>query len=151
MKKCTQCLEIKSLDEYYKDKHKSDGRTVSCKECQKAAAKQKYAECANYRRRAKAANKTKDQTKQKYNCQKWKANLKNIPWLFTFEEWYKVWIDSGHWDNRGRKANEYCMARIKDVGPYSVNNVKIVKCSVNCGDANRSSEDKIICENSIPL
>ena len=56
---------------------------------------------------------------------------KKVPFLFTFEEWLKVWIDSGHWRERGIRKGQYCMARFGDKGPYAVWNVKIILHSEN--------------------
>lgn len=38
-KLCNKCSTIKSLDEFYKDKNRADGRTSLCKECIKAYQK----------------------------------------------------------------------------------------------------------------
>ena len=69
--------------------------------------------------------------KDKYNAHK--ALCKNrvdtngnpIEFRLTYEEWCKIWDDSGHWHQRGRKVNEYVMSRLNDVGHYEVGNVKI--------------------------
>ena len=58
--------------------------------------------------------------------QKCSAKERGIEWLLSFEEWYKIWVDSGKFPLRGRKKGQYCMARFGDVGPYSVDNVKII-------------------------
>lgn len=42
MKKCACCLNIKSLDEFYKDKQKTDGLSSYCRECCKQKAKKYY-------------------------------------------------------------------------------------------------------------
>ena len=42
MKKCSKCKEIKSLDEFYKDKHKVDGVTSNCKVCVKQGSSLYY-------------------------------------------------------------------------------------------------------------
>jgi hypothetical protein len=57
--------------------------------------------------------------------------VRGISWELTFDEWIKVWIDSGHLHERGRKRGQYVMARFRDQGPYSASNVKIVTCSQN--------------------
>jgi hypothetical protein len=56
---------------------------------------------------------------------------RNIPWELTFKQWWNIWKRSGHWDERGRNKNNYCMARIGDAGPYSVDNVLIITNSEN--------------------
>lgn len=66
------------------------------------------------------------QLKLRFSWQKYEALARGIEFLLTFEEWYKIWIDSGHLHERGRKSLEYCMARFGDKGPYTVGNVKII-------------------------
>jgi hypothetical protein len=62
--------------------------------------------------------------RDRYNVQKHSAVKKrNIPFEITFEEWYQIWLDSGHWEERGRGG--YVMARKGDKGPYAVGNVDI--------------------------
>lgn len=51
------------------------------------------------------------------------VNERNLEWLLTFEEWWKIWQDSGHWEERGSLG--YHMCRFGDEGPYSITNVYI--------------------------
>ena len=44
MKKCSKCKEIKSLNEFYKDKHKVDGVTSNCKVCVKQGSSLYYSQ-----------------------------------------------------------------------------------------------------------
>jgi hypothetical protein len=60
-----------------------------------------------------------------YNQHKQSAKRRGIAWEFTYETWWKVWEDSGKWEQRGCKAGQYCMRRKDDVGPYSPDNVFI--------------------------
>ena len=73
--------------------------------------------------------------KQRYKEQLKKANSRKIDWLFTFEDWCKVWEDSGKWDQRGCRKGEYVMSRLGDVGPYSPANIVIKLCSENVSEA----------------
>ena len=73
--------------------------------------------------------------KARYTQQLCAARKRKIEWLFTFETWWKMWNDSGKWNQRGRKLGQYCMARKGDTGPYSPENVDIVLNSKNCSDA----------------
>ena len=75
--------------------------------------------------------------KARYTQQRCAARKRNIEWLFTFESWWKMWDDSGKWLERGRKLNQYCMARKGDIGPYSPDNVDIVVISTNTSDARK--------------
>jgi hypothetical protein len=67
----------------------------------------------------------------KYRFQKNSAHRRNIPWEFTFELWWEVWEKSGKWEQRGQRADQYCMCRYNDVGPYSPSNVYISTTSEN--------------------
>jgi NUMOD3 motif len=46
----------------------------------------------------------------------------------TFEEWFRIWTNSGHFNERGCRKGQYVMARTKDLGPYALGNVRI--CTV---------------------
>ena len=73
--------------------------------------------------------------KRKYASHKWQAKNRNIDWLFTFENWIKMWINSGKWEERGNKGHQYCMARKGDQGPYSPDNVIIKTTEENKREA----------------
>lgn len=49
----------------------------------------------------------------------------------TFEEWLKVWQDSGKWHLRGQGRGKYCMGRHDDLGYYEVGNVSIISQTEN--------------------
>lgn len=66
-----------------------------------------------------------------YRRQRNRASHRGIAWQFTYETWWKVWQDSGHWDDRGVGADRYCMCRRGDAGPYAPNNVFIATNSEN--------------------
>jgi hypothetical protein len=53
------------------------------------------------------------------------AKTRGIPFLLTFEEWWQIWQDSGHWEERGNLSGQYVMCRNADQGPYAVGNVRI--------------------------
>jgi hypothetical protein len=46
-----------------------------------------------------------------------------IEWKLTFEEWFDIWLKSGHYDKCGRKRGCYVMSRFNDLGAYEVGNV----------------------------
>lgn len=54
-----------------------------------------------------------------------------IVWKLSFDEWLKIWTDSGHWEQRGVGPGKYCMSRINDIGNYEVGNVEIKTMSEN--------------------
>jgi DNA-binding CsgD family transcriptional regulator len=82
------------------------------------------------------------QPTRKYASQRNGAFKRNIAWELTFAQWWKIWQQSGHWDQRGHGANRYCMCRLGDVGPYAVDNVYIATNSENIRDGwlNRGAE-----------
>jgi hypothetical protein len=61
----------------------------------------------------------------KYKMQQRNATERGIPFLLTYEEWLKIWNDSGKLEQRGRGANKFCMCRVGDLGSYEVGNVFI--------------------------
>lgn len=67
----------------------------------------------------------------KFAGQRRQAKQRGIEWLLTFDEWFGIWQQSGHWEQRGRKSGEYVMARHGDIGPYSADNVYICLASDN--------------------
>ena len=69
--------------------------------------------------------------RRKFNAHRAGAAARGIEFLFTFDEWLLVWAKSGKWKDRGRRKGQYCMARKKDMGPYSTSNVEIKTCTAN--------------------
>jgi hypothetical protein len=57
-----------------------------------------------------------------------------IVWKLSFEDWYKIWKDSGHWEQRGVGSGKYCMSRINDIGHYEIGNVVIKTTSENVSE-----------------
>jgi hypothetical protein len=79
-----------------------------------------------------------DHTSKAYFYGQQRKNAKchrGIVWAMTFEEWCKLWDNSGKWDQRGRGKDKFCMARIADSGPYSAENVEIITNSRNASDS----------------
>lgn len=70
-------------------------------------------------------------SRQKYKEQKKAAKQRGIIWQLSYPVWYKIWQESGHWYERGRKKGQYVMSRPGDKGPYAVWNIKIKKHSDN--------------------
>lgn len=69
--------------------------------------------------------------KVRYNSQKQKAKKRGIIWNLSFEEWSKLWQESGHYHEMGRTADEYQMCRYGDTGAYEIDNVYIDTCRNN--------------------
>jgi hypothetical protein len=70
--------------------------------------------------------------RQKYGMQKISAQNRNIEWKFTFDEWVNWWGDDIHF--RGCKKGQLVMARLGDLGPYSVENVIKQECGLNTSE-----------------
>lgn len=74
----------------------------------------------------------------KYVQQRSNAKRRGIAWHFTFADWWRVWQQSGKWDQRGRGAgyHGYVMARWGDADtPYSPETVYICTQSQNAKDS----------------
>jgi len=69
--------------------------------------------------------------KKAYKTQRTNARARGIEFDFTFEKWLEVWGKSGHLHERGLRGNGYVMARFNDEGPYSPDNVEIIRASEN--------------------
>ena len=81
----------------------------------------------------------KNKPQKRYIQQKCQADHRGIGWLFTFDTWWKMWEESGKWNERGRKTGQYCMARKGDIGPYSPENVDIILVTKNSSDAHANN------------
>ena len=69
-----------------------------------------------------------------FQNQRHAAKVRNIAWAITFEEWWEVWQSSGKYAERGRGHGKYQMSRVGDVGPYSVENVRIITSDANLAE-----------------
>jgi hypothetical protein len=61
------------------------------------------------------------------------------PFKLAFDEWMKIWLDSGHLMNRGIQEGQYVMGRYGDKGAYELTNVSIITQAQNTSDGNRGS------------
>src|SRR6266849_3582790 len=69
--------------------------------------------------------------KQKYDHHKYRAERRGIPFVLTFKQWWKIWQDSGHLHERGRRQGQYVMARFFGRGSYKTGNVRIISAEDN--------------------
>lgn len=60
-----------------------------------------------------------------YSQQKNNARRRGIGWEMTLWEWWCIWKESGHWEERGRGIG-YWMMRINISRTYAIDNVRIV-------------------------
>jgi transcriptional regulator with XRE-family HTH domain len=58
---------------------------------------------------------------------------RGIIWNMTFADWWRVWVESGKWSQRGR-GRKFAMARYGDSGAYEVGNVYICTGAQNSSD-----------------
>lgn len=68
-----------------------------------------------------------------YRTQRNSARRRGIPFRLTFEEWMRIWEESGKWEHRG--VNGYVMCRNGDWGGYEAGNVRIDHASKNLDEA----------------
>ncbi|QHJ76797.1 MAG: hypothetical protein [Bacteriophage sp.] len=66
-----------------------------------------------------------------FKSQRRNAISRGVEWKFVFWDWWRVWMESGKWEFRGRGQCCYCMCRIGDSGAYEIGNVYIGTVSHN--------------------
>jgi hypothetical protein len=66
-----------------------------------------------------------------FQDQRGNAKRRGIRWELTYSQWLGLWMASGKIKLRGRKWDEFCMARPGDAGPYSIDNVIIISNADN--------------------
>lgn len=66
-----------------------------------------------------------------YFDQRRQAALRGIAWKMTLPEWWKIWQDSGKWEQRGRGKGAYVMSRRDTAGIYEPANVSISTIEAN--------------------
>jgi hypothetical protein len=77
----------------------------------------------------------------RYHQHKGKSLYRGIEFLLTFEEWWDIWQVSGKWEQRGRRRDQYVMARFGDQGAYEKGNVKICLVPENVGESNQNCDN----------
>lgn len=68
---------------------------------------------------------SKDVFKLRFTQHRLGAKHRGIPFLLSLDQWKTIWIESGHWEQRGNRRDKYCMCRVGDFGAYEVGNVFI--------------------------
>lgn len=76
-----------------------------------------------------------------YTRHKSNAKVRGIEFLLSYAEWIDWWGDD--YAERGRGANKLVMARIGDVGPYSLDNIIKITGSENTIMSNRPHKEEI--------
>lgn len=100
MKKCKVCLEVKELNNYYKNKTYTSGYCTKCKDCHKKQQRvgyNKYKEERDFKNKLWAANNKEASRaiKAKYRAAKRKAvptwaNLEDIKYYYEAAELYTI-------------------------------------------------------------
>jgi hypothetical protein len=65
-----------------------------------------------------------------FSRQRTYAKKRGVGWEITFWEWWTIWDESGHWNERGT-GQGYVMCRVGDSGPYAAWNVRIAPATEN--------------------
>lgn len=71
-----------------------------------------------------------------YASQRKNAHSRGIEWQLTLWQWWSIWQQSGHWQNRGR-GQGYVMCRFGDDGAYAPGNVFIALAAENSSEQKR--------------
>ncbi len=61
----------------------------------------------------------------KYARHRENAKARGVQFLLTYAEWLEIWLESGRWEERGHRPDDYVMHRVGDRGPYRKGNVYI--------------------------
>jgi hypothetical protein len=72
-----------------------------------------------------------------YGNQREAAKARGIEWRLSMIQWWRLWKQSGRWEQRGRKTGQFVMSRINDSGPYEIGNVHVQTCNENGRDATK--------------
>lgn len=75
-----------------------------------------------------------------FTCQRRMARIRGIAWEMSFIDWWNIWQESGHWEQRGKHGDEYVMGRLGDDGPYKVGNVEIISMVQNIRDGVKNAK-----------
>lgn len=69
-----------------------------------------------------------------FERQRQNAKNRGVGWDMTFKQWWDIWQESGHWHERGRRADGYVMGRYGDSDGYTPDNVYICTLRQNSMD-----------------
>lgn len=76
--------------------------------------------------------------KKAYDDQRRHAADRGIPFLIAYSEWLEMWLESGHWFNRGKTKGSHQMCRYGDTGSYTKKN-----CYIGTVEQNQEDKSKI--------
>lgn len=76
------------------------------------------------------------QARRKWWDHRYNSKQRGIDFHLSFDEWWEIWQQSGHWSQRGCRKGQYVMSRYGDKGAYEVGNVFIQPALHNIRDSN---------------
>ena len=98
------------------------GSAAYCLPCTRLYDRARYATSAARRSALRASGKAREGSPLgRFETQRKDAKRRGIVWDFTFEQWLAWWGED--YVRRGQGPDALCMARVGDVGPYSISNV----------------------------
>jgi len=71
---------------------------------------------------------------ERYFQQRSAARRRGIVWELDFWDWLRIWENSGHLYERGRRKGQFQMCRAGDAGPYCSTNVRIDRMEANASE-----------------
>lgn len=66
-----------------------------------------------------------------FTTARYNAKRRGIPWSLSFEDWVQVWMQSGKYEQRGRRTGQFQMDREDNKQGYKAGNVRIVDGTTN--------------------
>lgn len=75
-----------------------------------------------------------------FRQQRTNAARRGIGWHLSLGDFWRIWQESGRWQERGRGKGKYCLARYADRGDYTIGNVWVCSFPENCREANSHSK-----------
>lgn len=105
----------------------SGTKTKERKAAHVAAVLARYKRTWAEHRQLVATGATQAWRKQKNSCR-----LRGIAWELPFEDWWRLWQESGHWEQRGRSRDAYVLTRADYALPFSATNALITTFSDCC-------------------
>lgn len=130
MKKCSSCKQEKELEEFNKNKGKSDGLNTMCRECSKISSKRYYSENTEYHKKAIVArNKTIRRTLH-LELSEYKSNAG----CHFCPETDSCCLDFHHLDSNLKEGNIATMVHASQVKKVRE---EIKKCAVVCANCHR--------------
>jgi hypothetical protein len=62
-----------------------------------------------------------------FSRQKANAVARGVNWELSFDDWWKVWEDSGKYPERGRLTGQYALVRKNPDASFNLNNIHIIR------------------------